>query len=213
MDHKMKEAADVEPEEGRSSEKRLARGLEDVSHLFLSQPSSMPPNKSQDQKDSPQSLPPDSARPKIAIPLRSCTTVDRDLLISFLKKNAGVLEEGLRAIDTGVPCNPYGTIDLLALDRWNQLCLINVDTDPNDHSLLRGIGCVEWIACNASVVERMYTGQAIDFAAPSRLLLVAPGFSSLLECALHRIKDPKIYCFKYRAAAIADSAGILFEKV
>jgi len=208
----MKEAADVQPEKEFSSEKRLARGLEDVSHLFLSPTSARPSIKPREKNSSPECLPPESAGPKMSIPLRPHPKVDRELLISLLNTNAAVLEDGLRSIDKGVPCNPYGTIDLLALDRRNQLCIAIVDNDPSDHSLLRGIGFVEWIERNSSIVKRMYTGQDIDFSAPPRVLLVAPDFSPLLESASQRIESPKIRCFRYRAATIADSVGILFEK-
>jgi hypothetical protein len=160
--------------------------------------------------ESPQK---DSARPGISIPLRPHPKVDRELLISLLNTNAAVLEKGLHTIDKDVPCNPYGTIDLLALDHRIQICVVNVDSNPSDHSLLRGIGCIEWIARNRSIVKRIYTGQAIDFSEPPRLFLVAPDFSLLLESASQRIEAPKICCFRYRAATVADSVGILFEKV
>ena len=208
----MKEAADVQPEEEFSSERRLARGLEDVSHLFLSPTSARPSIKPRKQNDSPECMQSESARPKMAIPLRPHPKTDKELLISLLDANAAVLEEGLRTIDKSIPCNPYGTIDLLALDHRNQLCVAIVDIDPVDHSLLRGIGFAEWIERNSSIVKRMYIGHAIDFSASPRLLLVAPGFSPLLESASQRIESPKICCFRYRAATIADSVGILFEK-
>jgi hypothetical protein len=209
----MKEALDIQPEEERVSEKRLGRGLEDVSYVFLSQPSAGPSTKPPDLNASPTFVSPESAPPDIAFPLRPHSAVDRELLISLLKTNADVLEKNMRAIDVDVPCNPYGALDLLALDRFNHFSIINIDTAPNDNSLLLGLGCSAWIAGNSSILKRMYPGRPVDFSAPPRLFLVAPDFSPLLACAAHYIAAPKVCCFRYRAAAVADSVGILFEKV
>jgi hypothetical protein len=214
LDLKMKEVSDVRPEEERVSEKRLARGLEDVSHLFVSQPSAGPSTKPPNLIASPKFVSPESAPPNIAIPLDPHpAAVDRESLISLLKTNAGVLEKNMRAIDVDVPCNPYGTLDMLALDRFNHFSIINIDTAPNDYSLLLGIGCSAWIAGNSSILKRMYPGRPVDFSAPPRLFLVAPDFSPLLACAAQYIAAPKVCCFRYRAATVADCVGILFEKV
>jgi hypothetical protein len=58
----------------------------------------------------------------------------------------------------------------------------------------------------------MYPGRVIDYGAPPRLFLVAPGFSSLLQCAAKRSANPKVTCFEYRAATIANAVGILFAR-
>ncbi len=191
----MREAPEVQPEEEHVSEERLARGLEDVSHLFLSQPSAGSSTKPPDLNASPKFESPESAPPNIAIPLHPHPTVDRVLLISLLKINADVLEKNLRVIDVDVPCNPYGALDLLALDRFNQFCIINIDTTLNDYSLLLGIGCSSWIASNSSNLKRMYPGWPVDFSEPPRLFLVAPGFSPLLVCAANYITAPEVCCF------------------
>jgi hypothetical protein len=208
----MKETAEVRLDEDRRIERRLARGLEDVSYLFLSQPPNRPAGNAEEQKSSAGQFPLQPPQPIIPIPLRSFPSVDRELLISLLNRNAAVLEEGMRTIDKNVPCDPFGNIDLIAVDHLEHFSIIGVDTTQNDESLLRGIGCVDWIVRNTSIVRRMYPGRTIDFCAQPRLFLVAPSFSPLLKCAAQRCTSPKVTCFEYRTATIASSVGVLFER-
>jgi hypothetical protein len=213
LDLSMRDGANVRPEEHSRLEKKLARGLEDLSYLFLSQPSDRPAEKAQDTNTSPEPMSSKPAQSRISIPLRPSSNCDRDSLIQLLKRNSALLEEGMRAIDENLPCEPYGNIDIVALDQADRLSIINIDAVQNDESLLRGIGCFDWILRNISIVRRMYAGRVMDLAAPPRLFLVAPGFSPLLQCAVQRCKSPPICCFTYRAAALAGSVGILFERV
>jgi hypothetical protein len=207
-----KEVAGSQSEDRRRIERRLARGLEDVSYLFLSQPSNRPAEEAEEQTASSAQALPGSVQHEEPILLRASPAVNRELLISLLNDNAAVLEEGMRAIDANVPCPPFGSMDLVALGSLDQLCIINVDTFQNDVSLLRGIAHVDWIVRNMPIVRRMYQGRAIGFSIPPRLFLVAPGFSLLLKCVAQRSLSPQVSCFGYRTAAMPSGVGILFER-
>lgn len=132
--------------------------------------------------------------------------------MGFLNGSAAALEEGLRAIDANIPCDPFGFIDLVAVDSLDQLCIINVDVVPKDESLLRGIAYFDWIVRNISIVRRMYQGRVINFSAKPRLFLVAPGFSPLLTCVAQRSTSPEVCCFAFRTVAMPGGVGILFER-
>jgi hypothetical protein len=206
-----KEIAEAPLEENRRTEKRLARGLEDVSHLFLSQSPDRPAEKSENPDALPPQAPSEPASPNTPFLLHASPAVNRDLILSFLHRSAAVLEEGMRVIDANVPCNPFGFIDLVAVDSQDQLSIINVDIVQNDESLLRGIAHFDWVARNTPIVRRMYQGRVINFSAQPRLFLVAPGFSPLLKCVAQRSTSPKVCCFAYRTAAMPGGIGILFE--
>jgi hypothetical protein len=199
-------------EENRRMEKKLARGLEDVSHLFLSQPSDRPAGKEEDPGPFPEQ--PAHGPSPSTIPFLLCAspTVNRDLLVSLMNRNIAVLEEGMRTIDSEVLCDPFGAIDLVAVDSMDQLCIINIDVVQNDELFLRGIACFDWISRNTSIVRRMYHGRVINFSSQPRLFLIAPGFSPLVKCAAQRSSSPKIWCFGYRAAAMPGGIGILLER-
>jgi hypothetical protein len=199
------------PDEDRRFERRLARGLEDVSYLFLSQPSDGSSGKAAGENTSTEQVSPGPAPPRTSILLRAYPAFNRELLISLLNKNAAVFEAGLCAIDANVPCDPFGAIDLVAVDAFDQLCVINVDIAQNDELLLRGIAHIDWIVRNIPIVRRMYQGRVINFSAPPRLFLVAPSFSPLLKCTALRSESPKVCCFAYRTAAVSGGVGILFE--
>ncbi len=186
--------------------------MEDVSHLFLSQPSDRPAGKTENPEVSVGQSAPEPIQSTIPFLLYSSPAVNRESLLSLLTRNVAVLEEGLRTIDTSVPCDPYGFIDLLAVDSTDQLALINVDVVQNNESLLRGISHFDWVTRNTAIVRRMYQGRMINFSAQPRLFLVAPGFSPLLNCVAQRSTSPKVCCFAYRTAAMPGGIGILFER-
>ena len=213
MDSQRDEIADVPLEENHRTEKRLARGLEDVSHLFLSQPSDKPPAMEVDPQTPHEQVASEPAQSKIPFLLRPSAAINRELLISLLNSNAAVLEEGLRVIDTNVPCHPFGPIDLMATDSLDRLSILNVDIIQDNESLLRGIAHFDWLARNMPIVRRMYQGRTINFSSPPRLFLVAPGFSPLLKCVAQRSASPKVSCFEYRTAALPGGMGILFERI
>ena len=102
-------------EENRRTEKRFFRGLEDVSHLFLSQSPDRPPEKAETPDIAPAQAASIRAQSSTPFLLHDSPTVDRESMLGFLNTSAAVLEEGLRAIDANIPCDPFGFIDLMAV--------------------------------------------------------------------------------------------------
>jgi hypothetical protein len=185
--------------------------LEGVSHLFLSQS----PDRTAEKTETPDIIPVQAPRERdgstTPFLLHNSPTVSREQILGFLNGSAAVLEEGLRAIDVNIPCDPFGSIDLVAVDCQDQLCIINVDVVQKDESILRGIAYFDWMIRNTPIVRRMYQGRVINFSAQPRLFLVAPGFSPLLKCAVQRSTSPRVCCFAYRTVAMPGGIGILFE--
>jgi hypothetical protein len=211
LDSQTGEVPGVQPDESRRAERRLARGLDDVSYLFLSQASGESSEKREGQNA--PSAPPQATHSSTVIALRASSAINRDMLLSLLSRNAAVLEDKMRAIDCDIPCDPFGSIDLLALDGLDQFAIIDVDLVQNDASLLRGIGHFDWFIRNTPIIRRMYQGRVVNFFAQPRLFLVAPDFSPLLKCAAKRSVSPKICCFGYHAVAVSGGVGVLFESV
>lgn len=203
---------DTHNEENRGSEKRLARGLEDILNYFLSDPSDRPPEAGHLPDIQPVPASSGAVPQGISFLLPPSEPIHRDAIIAFLSRNAAVLEEGLRVMDANIPCHPFGPIDLLAVDSLERLAILIVDTVQDNESILRGIAHFDWIARNISIVRRMYRGCRINFASPPRLFLVAPGFSPLLMCAAKRSGIPKVRCFGYRTVQMPEGIGIFFER-
>jgi len=211
LESQSNEDLDLQTEDSCRGEKRLARGLEDVSYLFLSQAGGAAEKGNQEAR--PEQAHPQPSPPASTVVLRAAPAINRELLISLLTRNAAVLEDGLRSIDANVPCDPFGSIDLLLLDSLDQFVIAEVDTAQNDGSLLRGIGYFDWLVRNTPVLRRMYQGRAINFSAQPRLFLIAPIFSLLLKCAAQRNTNPMVCCFGYRTVALPGGMGVFFEPV
>ena len=195
------------------ADRPLGRGLEDVSHLFLSQKTEEATSQARDASHRFEPPGPAPAVVTGTVVLRPSVSDGNDRLGDLLMEFAGAIEDGLRGIDTTVPCDPYGEIDLLAVDRANQLAIVDFDTFQNDRLVLRGIGHFDWILRNLPIVRRMYQGRAINFSAEPRLLLLAPGFSPLALSAARQIARPRLCCVRYRFVETSGGPGIFFEPV
>jgi hypothetical protein len=199
----------TEPGADRST-KALGRGLEEVSHLFLSGTREGGAHaRSHDLPPKPAATRP-AARAGVAV-LRPGAAISKDQLTTTLVECEDALEQGMRALGTAVSCSPYGEIDLLAVDRLNRLTIIDIDTTLGDGLLLRGFSHVDWVLRNVSNVRRMFENWTIDSSQPPRLLLVAPTFSPLSRAAARQFTGPTVACFKYHAVSSFGGPGIFIE--
>jgi hypothetical protein len=187
----------------------LGRGLEQVSHLFLSQ------RDEQAGAESPGGWRPERPAPRQepapdAVLVRPAP-ITRERLAAALKSMDQALEVGLRVIDFEIPSAPCGEIDLLAIDRTNQLAIIDFELSEGDDILVRGLGHFDWMVANLPNVRRMFRGQAINFSLEPRLFLLAPRFSSRLRCVARQIQRPRIDWVRYACVEVSDQSGILLE--
>jgi hypothetical protein len=194
------------------SDRPLGRGLEDVSHVFLSpkgnEEGTDPNGGWRAERPSPRQ---ESASG--ALLLRPAAQVTREQIAAALKEFGGALEDGLRAIDAEISCGPCGEIDILAIDRASQLTIIDFETTPSDELLIRGLGHFDWMIQNLLNVRRMLRGQAINFSLEPRLFLLAPQFSSRMRCVARQIPRPRIDWVRYHVVETPGRPGIFFEPV
>ena len=197
-----------DPGFGRSN-RALGRGLEDISHLFLSVPPEQPVALCREQ---PVASPLPRPRAGLGV-LRPGVEITRHQLTATLLECGDALEQGMHALGIAVSCSPYGTIDVIAVDRYNQLTIIDVEAAVGDGLLARGITHVDWATRNMTTVRRMFEKWEIDASGPPRLALVAPTFSPFVLGALRQIKTPHITCFRYLTATMSGGTAVLFEQV
>jgi hypothetical protein len=200
-------------ENGGNPERPLGRGLEDVSHLFLTQ-SDGPVPIGRSGMGPPPSERVDS-RPRMSgvTSLQRVDAISRANLAAILRDRNVGLEEGLTIIDDSVPCPPAGEIDLLALDRANQLTVVDFDVAGDDGLLMRGLGHVDWIVRHLPNVRRMYTGRSINFSAVPRILLVAPRFSETATRVAQSVAFASVECVKCQVVHVNGGFGVLFERL
>jgi len=191
-------------------ERPLGRGLEDVSHVFLS-PKNGEAGAEPNAGWRAERPTPRQESMLDAVLLRPAAQVSREQVAAALREFDGALEEGLRAIDSEVPCAPCGEIDLIAIDRANLLTIIDFETTSNDDLLLRGLSHFDWVVGNLANVRRMYRGQAINFSQEPRLFLLAPQFSDRVRRVARQIPRPRIDWVRYHFVETPGRPGIFFE--
>jgi len=192
------------------SDRPLGRGLEDVSHVFLSQKAD--PGEGEAGGWRAERPFPRQESATGALLLRpAAAQVTRERIAAALKEFAGALEEGLRVIDAELACEPFGAIDLVAIDRASQLTIIDFETMSSDEILIRGLGHFDWMIRNQLNVRRMLRGQAINFSLEPRLFLLAPRFSSRVRCVARVIPRPRVDWVRYHVLETPGRPGIFFE--
>jgi hypothetical protein len=193
------------------SERPLGRGLEDVSHLFLSQRQAAA--AAETPARAPEAPRPPQVAQRTAVLSPSSAPLTRNQLGAMLREAGAALEDGLRHLDSSVPCHPCGEIDILALDRANGLTIVDYEIAAADTLMLRGIAHVDWLVRNVHTIRRMYAGQVINFAAPPRVLLIAPTFSPLVRSAARQVNRPQITWVRYHVVDMGGNPSIFFERV
>jgi hypothetical protein len=192
--------------------RRLARGLKDVSHLFLSAgpPAAPPPGDS--GSDRPRDVAAAAAVPAPP-PCASALSPRHDnRLVSLVCKNIGSLEDGLRVADVNLPLDVGGPADLVAVDRRNRIVIVDVEPARSDDLLLRGLCHLDWFARNVPIVVRMYPEYGIDFLSEPRVFLLAPLFSPAVLCAARRVASLGVACFTYDTMSLPAGVVMLFNR-
>ena len=192
------------------SDRPLGRGLEDVSHVFLSPKADEGGTDPNGGWRAERPFPRQESAPSTLL-LRPAAQVTREQVAAVLKEFGGALEEGLRGIDAEISCGPCGEIDLLAIDRASQLTIIDFEITSSDELLIRGLGHFDWVVGNLLNVRRMFRGQAINFSLEPRLVLLAPQFSSRVRCVARQIPRPRIDWVRYHFVETPGRPGIFFE--
>jgi hypothetical protein len=191
-----------------ASGRPLGRGLEDISHLFLSP-------RAGDWRTRP-ALPVRPSEPASSPPVVQLrpAPVTRERLATIVLESLAALGDGLRVVDAKIPCQPCGEVDLLAVDRSGKLAIVDFETAiVNDGLLIRGLGHFDWILRHLPNVQRMYPSAGVDFSLPPRLVLLAPQFSPLLRRVVRQITRPHLDCVRYHTVETPHGPGILFEPV
>jgi hypothetical protein len=194
------------------SDRPLGRGLEHVSRVFLTQESAEKLTDIGGDRPPARPLPRDESGAG-ALLLRPAAQVTREQVAAALKEFLGALEDGLRVIDGGIACAPSGEIDFLAVDRMNQLAIVDFETTASDELLIRGLAHADWIIGNVPNLRRMFRGNAINFSLQPRLFLLAPQFSSRVRCAARQVASPEIEWVRYHLVETPGRAGIFFERL
>ena len=188
---------------------RVSRGLDQVSHLFLSHVAERAARgRSVNGSELPEHA---QENQPLGLVMRASRAVDRERLVSLLHEQPEALKEGLKVIDADLPCETPGNVELLGLDTTNRLVVIDVEDKPNDSLLLRGMAHLDWVVGNTALLRRIYRDHLINFSLQPQLFLVAPDFSPLFRFAMRHVRSLQIQCIKYDTVVLAAGIGIFCE--
>ena len=194
-------------------DKPLIRAKDESSRIFMTSRAPDPASPEPAPGSAPERPTGNGPLPRVLQLRPPAVALTRGALGAMIKELQDGLESGLRVLDVSVPCYPVGEIDLLAIDRSNQLVIIDFDTASSETLLLRGIGHYNWVLHNLPNLERMYAQHSINLMAEPRLFLLAPRFSPLVANAIRHITKPAVQWLRYHVVeAMPGSFGILFER-
>jgi len=198
-------------EESSEQHLRVGRGLDQVSHLFLSH---VAERAARGRSGNGSELPEHAQENQpLELVRRAPRAPDRVRLVSLLHEQPEALKEGLKVIDADLPCETPGNVELVALDTTNRLVVIDVEDKPNDSLLLRGMAHLDWVVGNAALLRRIYREQPINYSLQPQLFLVAPDFSPLFRFAIRHMRSLQIQCIKYDTVVLPAGIGIFCEHV
>ena len=196
-------------EESSEQHLRVGRGLDQVSHLFLSH---VAERAARGRSGNGSELPEHAQENQpLELVRRAPRAPERERLVSLFHEQPEALKEGLKVIDADLPCETPSNVELVALDTTNRLAIIDVEDKPNDSLLLRGMAHLDWVVGNAALLRRIYREQPINYSLQPQLFLVAPDFSPLFRFAIRHMRSLQIQCIKYDTVVLPAGTGIFCE--
>lgn len=107
------------------------------------------------------------------------TDVSEQQLEDLVRRNAGLIEEGLVYVDHQKPA-AGGRLDVLMVDSGKSLVVAELKVIQDDGMLLQGLDYYDYVSMHVESFARLYRPHSIDPTQQVRLFLVAPSFSQTL---------------------------------
>jgi len=105
--------------------------------------------------------------------------VSEQQLEDLVRRNAGLIEEGLVYVDHQQPA-PGGRLDVLMVDSGKSLVVAELKVIQDDGMLVQGLDYYDYVSTHVESFARLYKAHSIDATQQVRLFLVAPAFSQTL---------------------------------
>jgi hypothetical protein len=105
--------------------------------------------------------------------------VSEQELEDTIRRNAGLIEEGLHYVDHQKPA-AGGRLDVLLVDSGKSLVVGELKVIQDDGMLLQGLDYYDYVSAHIETFARLYKAHSIDPTQQVRLFLIAPTFSQTL---------------------------------
>lgn len=105
--------------------------------------------------------------------------VSEQELEDIVRRNAGLIEEGLVYVDHQKPA-AGGRLDVLLVDSGKSLVVAELKVIQDDGMLIQGLDYYDYVSTHVESFARLFKTHSIDPTQQVRLFLVAPTFSQTL---------------------------------
>jgi hypothetical protein len=119
------------------------------------------------------------ARARWTVKTYARADVSEQQLEDLVRRNAGLIEEGLVYVDHQKAA-AGGRLDVLMVDSGKSLVVAELKVVPDDGMLMQGVDYYDYVSGHVEALARLYKPHAIDPTQQVRLLLIAPSFSQTL---------------------------------
>ncbi len=133
--------------------------------------------------------------------------VSEQELEDIVRRNAGLIEEGLVYVDHQKPA-AGGRLDVLLVDSGKSLVVAELKVTQEDGMLLQGLDYYDYVSTHVEAFARLYKNHSIDPTQQVRLFLVATTFSQRLVNWCKWLDLP-IYLFTFNCLKFEGEADVV----
>ncbi|MCM8779996.1 MAG: PilZ domain-containing protein [Candidatus Omnitrophica bacterium] len=133
-------------------------------------------------------------------------------ILEILLANLEKIESDLRVIDKNIDLPDSGKLDVLCIDSFGALSIIQLLIEEDENVLVRALKHYDWVLRHMDVLGKIYRFKFNHNLRP-RVILIAPHFSDPFKRLIESVSAMvNIAIFEYACLESKDSKGIFLKK-
>ncbi|MCM8763090.1 MAG: endonuclease NucS [Candidatus Omnitrophica bacterium] len=138
---------------------------------------------------------------------------DKTEIMNLLLSNINRIEQDLRFIDKNIDLPDTGRIDILCLDSYGALVIVEISTEENENILVMALKHYDWILRHIEILNKIYR-VGINQNLKPRLILIAPHFSEAFKRLIGSVAPIiNIMILEYNCIESHENRGLFLKKV
>lgn len=133
-------------------------------------------------------------------------------ITSLLKKQPGVIEPNLTAIDYDLVIPQVAEIDIIAVSK-GRLVMIGVIEELSTDHLAMAAGVKQWSIENMNVLTKVYSEKGMEKNSPPRILLLCSGIKQNSHLLMSLLGNLPLEIFCYRCMETTRGKLLTIEKI
>ena len=137
---------------------------------------------------------------------------DKHEILELLLANLDKIEPDLRVVDKQIDLPDSGKLDVLCVDSFGALSIIQVLIEEDENVLVRALKHYDWVLRHMDVLGKIYRFKFNHNLRP-RVILIAPHFSDPFKRLIESVSTMvNIAIFEYACLESKESKGIFLKK-